>query len=229
VITKRVELAATIDQTLLKPTAGTAAAAEWARAMRDEGFAALCVSPALAPVVGEVLAGSPTRLCSVVGFPFGNALTQTKTAEAAQLVELGCREVDMVMNIGALLEGDERFVGDDVTAVVESVRSASGGSALVKVIIETGHLHPSLIQAASAIAVESGASYVKTSSGFGPRGASIDDVRTIRGVVGPEVGVKAAGGIRDLDTALAMLEAGATRIGTSSGLEILEQFSTRQD
>ncbi len=227
-ITTREALAATIDQTLLKPTAGAAAAAEWARAMRDQGFATLCVSPSLVPAVGEALAGAATRLCSVVGFPFGNALTQTKVAEAAQLVALGCREIDMVMAIGALLEGDDRFVRADVAAVVESVRSASGGSALVKVIIETGHLHSSLIETASVIAVESGASYVKTSSGFGPRGASIDDVRTIRGVVGPEVGVKAAGGIRDLDTALEMLEAGASRIGTSSGLEILEQFSARQ-
>lgn len=227
-ITTREALAATIDQTLLKPTAGAAAAAEWARAMRDQGFATLCVSPSLVPAVGEALAGAATRLCSVVGFPFGNALTQTKVAEAAQLVALGCREIDMVMAIGALLEGDDRFVRADVAAVVESVRSASGGSALVKVIIETGHLHSSLIETASVIAVESGASYVKTSSGFGPRGASIDDVRTIRDVVGPEVGVKAAGGIRDLDTALEMLEAGASRIGTSSGLEILEQFSARQ-
>ncbi|MDH7506148.1 MAG: deoxyribose-phosphate aldolase, partial [Candidatus Acetothermia bacterium] len=150
-----------------------------------------------------------------------------KAYEAARLVELGCREVDMVLNIGALLEGAERYVRDDIAAVVRAVDETSQGAGLVKVILETGYLEPEHIAAGSRLAVEAGARFVKTSTGFGPRGASVEDVRIMRDAVGAGVGVKAAGGIRDLATALAMLEAGADRIGTSSGTEILDAFEER--
>ncbi|HEX9092711.1 MAG TPA: deoxyribose-phosphate aldolase [Coriobacteriia bacterium] len=214
-------LAAMIDQTLLKPTAGYATAAAWIEKMRDAGFATLCVSPFLVPLVAQRLAGTCTSTCSVVGFPLGYSCTETKAEEARLLVRLGAREIDMVMNVAALLEGDDALVIDDITAVVSSVGHASDGGALVKVILETGHLTPQQIGHASQLAVQAGADYVKTSTGFGPRGASVEDVAIMRGAVGPDVGVKAAGGIRDLATALAMVEAGATRIGTSSGLEIV--------
>jgi deoxyribose-phosphate aldolase len=220
-------LAAMIDQTLLKPTAGDVAGREWIAAQRDAGFASLCVMPALVPAAAAMLAGSGTRVCTVVAFPLGYALSASKADEARRLIGAGADEVDMVANIGAVLEGDFHTVEEDVAAVAEAVADASG-TALLKVILETGYLTPALIILASEAAVRGGAHFVKTSTGFGPRGASVEDVRTIRAAVGPKVGVKAAGGIRDLATALAMMEAGATRIGTSAGLEILSALSASE-
>lgn len=220
----RETLAKAIDQTLLKPTVGYQGAAGWIESSSDAGFAALCVSPFLVPLASQRLAGTSTVVCSVCGFPLGYTNTESKAEEAARLVTLGCHEVDMVLNFAALLEGDDDFVRDDIGAVVRAVAESSGGSAMVKVILETGHLEPSHIERACVLAAEAGAHYVKTSTGFGPRGASVEDVRLMRATVGPDIGVKAAGGIRDLDTALTMLEAGASRLGTSSGLEILEAF-----
>jgi deoxyribose-phosphate aldolase len=215
-------LAGVLDQTLLKPTIGFHEAAEWIDRQRAERFAALCVSPFLVPIAAQRLAGTETAVCSVCAFPLGYANTESKAEEAAHLVELGCAEVDVVMNVAAFLEGEDDFVRDDLHAVVDAVRDTSGGEGLVKVILETGYLPPDRIAAACALAVDAGADFVKTSTGFGPRGASVEDVRAMRDAVGPAIGVKAAGGIRDLPTALALIEAGADRLGTSSGLEILQ-------
>lgn len=220
-------LAGYIDQTLLKPTIGFAEAGEWMEANREFGFATLCVSPFLVPLASQRLAGSRTQVCSVAGFPLGYSLTETKAEESVHLVELGCVEVDMVVNVAALLEGEDAFVRDDIKAVVDAVEAISGGEAIVKVILETGFLEESHIERGSVLAVEAGAAFVKTSTGFGPRGASVRDVEIMRAAVGPEIGVKAAGGIRDLDAALSMIDAGATRIGTSAGAEILSQARTR--
>lgn len=215
-------LAGMIDQTLLKPTVGFAAGGAWMDAHATAGFATLCVAPFLVPIASQKVAGSSTRVCSVVGFPLGYANTETKTGEARRLATLGCHEVDMVMNVAAFLEGEDRFVADDIASVARGLAEATGGRGLLKVIIETGHLDEAGITRASRIVKEAGADFVKTSTGFGPRGASVEDVRVMREAVGPEMGVKAAGGIRDLATALAMIEAGATRIGSSSGEEILD-------
>lgn len=223
----RTQLAKAIDQTLLKPTVGYQAAAAWIEASAGAGFAALCVSPFLVPLAAQHLAGTGTLVCSVCGFPLGYTNTESKAEEALHLVQLGCHEVDMVLNIAALLEGDDTFVRDDITAVVRTVAEASEGMSIVKVILETGYLDEAQIARACEIAVAAGAHYVKTSTGFGPRGASVEDVRIMRATVGPDIGVKAAGGIRDLDTMRAMLEAGASRVGTSSGLEILEAAEAR--
>ena len=223
----RATLARYIDQTLLKPTAGFTEGAEWIAKSRDAGFAALCVSPFLVPVAAQRLAGTSTAVCSVAGFPLGYANTESKAEESRHLVELGCAEVDMVLNIAALLEGEDEFVTDDIRAVVDSVARASGGAAMVKVILETGYLTEADIDRACRLAVAAGAHYVKTSTGFGPRGASVRDVEIMRAAVGLDIGVKAAGGIRDLDTACAMIEAGASRVGASSGLEILEALERR--
>ena len=220
-------LAQSIDQTMLKPTVGPQEATKWIVANRDHGFATLCVSPFLVPTAADLLAGSATALCSVVGFPLGFGLTSNKSQEAANLTVLGCREVDMVINIGALLEGDESYVLADISAVVAAVAQASNGSSSVKVILETGYLEESDIIRGCRIAREAGAAFVKTSTGFGPRGASVLDVEIMRETVGGELGIKAAGGIRDLDTALAMLDAGATRIGTSAGREMLAEATAR--
>ncbi len=221
------KLASHIDQTLLKPTVGFTAASEWMDAQVSGGFASLCVSPFLVPLAAQKLAGSATLVCSVCGFPLGYANTESKAEEAAHLVQLGCVEVDMVMNIAALLEGEDSFVHDDIAAVVASVDHESNGIGIVKVILETGYLDEAEIDRASRICVKAGAHYVKTSTGFGPRGASVRDVEIMRAAVGPDLGVKAAGGIRDLETALAMLEAGASRIGASAGLEIVGALAER--
>jgi deoxyribose-phosphate aldolase len=214
-------LAAMLDQTLLKPTAGYETASAWIESNRDAGFATLCVSPFLVPLANQRLSGSCTRVCAVVGFPNGYSLTETKAEEARRLIELGAAEIDMVMNVGAFLDGEHQLVVEDIAAVALSVCDASGDTALLKVILETGYLTPDQVVEASKLAASAGAHYVKTSTGFGPRGASVEDVRAMHGAVGPDVKVKAAGGIRDLPTALAMIEAGASRIGTSSGLEII--------
>lgn len=214
-------LASRIDQTLLKPTVGFSEAGEWMEKNRDRGFATLCVSPFLVPLASQRLAGGSTKVCTVCGFPLGYVNTETKAEEAALLVGLGAVEVDMVVNIAALIEGEDAFVTDDVHAVVQSVAHASDGAAIVKVILETGYLDDEQIARGAHLSAAAGAQFVKTSTGFGPRGASVRDVEIMREAVGPEVGVKAAGGIRDLETALAMLEAGATRLGTSSGIDLV--------
>ncbi len=220
-------LAASIDQTLLKPTVGFTEGARWIETNRDLGFAALCVSPFLVPIASQHLAGTRSAVCSVCGFPLGYANTETKAEEAATLVSLGCEEVDMVLHVGALIEGELDFVRDDIAAVVRAVQEQSEGGALVKVILETGYLEEEQITRACTLAVEAGAQFVKTSTGFGPRGASTRDVELMRAAVGQDVGVKAAGGIRDLETAVEMLAAGANRLGTSSGAEIVDAFKTK--
>lgn len=220
----RATLAGMIDQTLLRPTAGYGTAREWIEQQRDAGFATLCVSPFLVPLASELLAGTSTKVCSVVGFPLGYSLTETKVEEAAHLVALGALEIDMVINIAAVVEGQDELVRDDVAAVVTAVHDAADGRAITKVILETGHLTPEQVMHASVLCVDAGADFVKTSTGFGPRGASAEDVRIMRAAVGETRGVKAAGGIRDLAATLEMIAAGASRVGTSSGLAILDEL-----
>lgn len=223
----RAELAAMIDQTLLKPTVGMTDAGVWMDAATGQGFAAVCVSPFLVPLAVERFRGSATKVCSVAGFPLGYALPWSKAEEAAQLVDAGCDEVDMVMNVAQMLAGDYDYVFEDIAAVAEAVQETSGGSGILKVILETGYLDPADIGRACTIAVEAGAHFVKTSTGFGPRGASVEDVRLMRATVGPTIGVKAAGGIRTLEDALAMIEAGASRIGASAGADLLDALEAR--
>ncbi len=219
-------LASKIDQTLLKPTVGFSGAGEWMELNRDQGFASLCVSPFLVPLAAQRLSGTPTAVCTVCGFPLGYVNTETKAEEAALLVRLGAVEVDMVVNIAALIEGEDDFVSDDVRAVVQSVAHASSDGAIVKVILETGYLDDEQIARGAHLSAQAGAHFVKTSTGFGPRGASVRDVEIMREAVGPDIGIKAAGGIRDLDTALSMINAGATRLGTSSGIELVLALSS---
>lgn len=221
-------LAAMLDQTLLKPTTGFAEADTWMEASRDAGFASLCVSPFLVPLVAEHLVGTRTKTCSVCGFPLGYSLTETKVEEAVQLVMLGCTEVDMVMNIAAFLGGEPEYVKSEIEAVVLAVAEESEGAAIVKVILETGHLDEGQIEHACALAADAGAAFVKTSTGFGPRGASVRDIEIMRAAVGTALGVKASGGIRGYEDAIAMIDAGADRIGTSAGLEIIAQSTAQR-
>lgn len=216
------EIAARIDQTLLKPGGGLREAAKWIEANADLGFATLVVPPYAVALAAQRLAGTVTSVCSVAAFPFGYQMTETKAEEAARLVDLGCREVDMVANIGALLEHEWTFAQEDVRAVVQAVARTSGGEAAVKVIIETGYLSDEEIARAGVIAADTGAAFVKTCTGFGPRGVTVDDVLTLREAVNGRIAVKASGGVRDLAFAQVLIQAGAERIGTSSGISIVE-------
>ncbi|ADN02711.1 deoxyribose-phosphate aldolase [Spirochaeta thermophila] len=212
-------LAKMIDHTLLKPTA-TRAQIE---ALCDEavryGFASVCVNSWWVPLAAKRLSGSGVMVCTVVGFPLGAASTEAKAYEAAQAVVQGAREVDMVINLGLLKGGEYDLVREDIRAVVDAAAEAH-----VKVIIEACYLSDEEKRRACLLAEEAGAHFVKTSTGFGPSGATVEDVRLMREVVGESLGVKAAGGIRSLETALAMIEAGASRLGTSSGVSIVAEL-----
>lgn len=222
-----VTLAGMIDQTLLSPKAGVAEAEVWVAENANRNFAALCVAPVLVPATVKRLERSPTRVCSVCGFPLGYSLTSTKADEARELVALGCEEVDMVLCVGELLAGDDAYVRADIALVALAVANESGGKALVKVILETGYLAEEQVTRACMLAEDAGAQFVKTSTGFGPRGASVRDVELMNAAVGGRLGIKAAGGIRDLDSALALIDAGATRLGTSAGERLVEALATR--
>lgn len=220
------ELAGLIDHTLLKPDA----TAEQVRAICAEGllhhFASICVNPTWVPLVVELLAGSDVKACAVAGFSLGATLPAVKAFEAQQVVELGAKEVDMVMNVGKLKDGDFRLVYEDIAGVADACHE---GGALLKVIIETGLLSEEEKVAACVITREAGADFVKTATGFNGGGATAPDIALMRFVVGPQMGVKAAGGVRTLSDALAMVAAGATRIGTSGGVKIMEELSGARD
>lgn len=212
----RKELAAIIDHTLLDPAADRAAVRKLCEQARAYSFGHVCVNPRYVVVASELLRGSSVGVCSVVGFPLGATIPEVKALEARRVVELGADEVDMVLDIASLVNGDDPAVREDIAGVVR----ASGVT--TKVILETGRLDGAQKQRACALAMDAGAHFVKTSTGFGPGGATVEDVRLMRAVVGPRLGVKASGGIRTFDAAKTMIDAGATRIGTSSGPAIID-------
>jgi len=214
------EIARHIDHTLLKPDATRAQIETLCREAAEHGFATVCVNPAWVRLCAALLRGTETRVCTVVGFPLGATLPEVKAVEASRVVADGACEVDMVVNIGALKSGDYRLVERDIAAVVQASRP---GGALVKVIIEAALLTDDEKVKACVLSKAAGADFVKTSTGFGPGGATVADVSLMRRVVGPEMGVKAAGGVRDLKSAQAMLDAGADRIGASVGVKIVQE------
>ena len=219
---ERAQLAAMIDQTLLKPTVSIDDGGAWLRDQRDRGFASVCVAPRLVSEAVRVMRRDSTVVCAVVGFPLGYDTAETKAFQAAQLVAEGAAEIDMVVAIGDLLFEEDALVLDDIAGGVEAVKAETDGVGLVKVILETGYLQEADIRRGCRLAERAGADFVKTSTGFGPRGASVDDVRIMRDAVGDRLGVKAAGGIRTTADALALIEAGASRIGTSAGAALLD-------
>ncbi len=213
---KKTPLNRLIDHTLLKADAtGTQIAALCAEALTYR-FASACVNACWVREASRHLAGSGVPVAAVVGFPLGAMTTEAKSFEAAMARDQGAQEVDVVINIGRLLGGETSKVAADITAVVKAAAPAS-----VKVIIECCLLSESLKELAIGLVRDSGAAFVKTSTGFSTGGATIDDVRLMRRLVGPNFGVKAAGGIRDLATAQAMVDAGANRLGTSAGVAIV--------
>ena len=207
-----------IDHTLLKAEATRTEVETLCTEAVEHGFASVCVNPAWVPLCAERVRGSSVKVCTVIGFPLGSNSPETKAFEAALAVRQGAGEVDMVANLSAMKSGDWSLVARDVKAVVDAARGA-----LVKVIIESAALTPVEIIKASAIAREMGANYVKTSTGFHPAGgATAEAVALMRLTVGDALGVKASGGVRDCATALKMINAGATRIGTSSGVTMAQ-------
>jgi deoxyribose-phosphate aldolase len=213
----RAELAALIDHTILKPEATPDQVLQRCEEARAHRFASVCVNPVFVPLVADALRGSPVLTCSVVAFPFGAAPSAVKAAETELAVAAGAAEIDMVIQIGAL----KAQLYPAVRADVAAVRRASG-EALLKVIIECCLLTDAEKEIACRLAQDEGADFVKTSTGFSTGGATLADVALMRRTVGPALGVKASGGIRDAATAREMIAAGATRIGTSNGLALLE-------
>lgn len=203
------------DHTILKADAGKDAVKKICEEAIEYGFMSVCVNGYYTSYVAELLSGSDVKVCTVVGFPLGQMATAAKAMEAKLAVEDGAEEVDMVINVGALKDGDYQLVLEDIKAV-----KAACGQALLKVIIETCLLTDEEKIKACELSKEAGADFVKTSTGFSTGGATAEDVALMRKTVGPEMGVKASGGIRDKETAKRMVAAGASRLGTSATIAI---------
>ncbi|HPR40014.1 MAG TPA: deoxyribose-phosphate aldolase [Oscillospiraceae bacterium] len=216
---ERSELAKRIDHTMLKPDATHADLHALCDEAKKYGVASVCVNSLNVWFVHKELAGTGIRTCSVVGFPLGAMASAAKSFEASCAVEDGAEEIDMVMDIASAKAGNWRKVKEDIEDVLDACEESGG--ALLKVILECCLLTDEEKREACRIAKEAGADFVKTSTGFAKGGATVEDVRLLREAVGPEMGVKAAGGIRDFETACAMVEAGASRIGTSAAARIL--------
>ncbi|WP_374722210.1 deoxyribose-phosphate aldolase [Peribacillus tepidiphilus] len=206
-----------IDHTLLKAEATQEQIIKLCAEAKKYGFASVCVNPVWVKTATEELKGSDVKVCTVIGFPLGSNTPETKAFEAKNAIENGATEVDMVINIGALKDKNDELVERDIRAVVDTAK----GKALVKVIIETCLLTVEEKVRACELAVKAGADFVKTSTGFSTHGATVEDVALMRKTVGPDIGVKASGGVRDLNDLKSMVEAGANRIGTSSGVKIM--------
>ncbi|MEW6448209.1 MAG: deoxyribose-phosphate aldolase [Bacillota bacterium] len=212
-----------IDHTLLRADATRREIRELCREAEACGFGAVCVNPAYVPLAVQELQGSPVKVCTVIGFPLGATSIAGKAAEVKQAAFDGAVEFDVVVNLGALKERDGDYLRSELGEVVTSARGICS-DAVIKVILETALLTDEEKIFGCRVAANLGVDFVKTSTGFGPGGATVEDVRLLRSAVGGSVGVKAAGGIRDLATALRMVMAGANRIGTSSGVKIIKEW-----
>ncbi|HEX8999423.1 MAG TPA: deoxyribose-phosphate aldolase [Blastocatellia bacterium] len=209
-----------IDHTLLKPEATREEIEKLCQEARAFSFASVCINPTWVKESAFLLHGSPVKVCTVIGFPLGATLPDVKAYETRRAIFDGATEIDMVINIGALKSGDDNLVKRDIAAVVEAAHDAC---AIVKVIIETALLTDNEKVRASVLAKEAGADFVKTSTGFSKGGATVADIELMRKAVGAELGVKAAGGVKDLASAKEMIAAGATRIGASAGVKIVQE------
>ena len=218
------QLAKTIDHSLLKPEMTEAEAAAGCELARAYHVASVCVKPCHVGLAAKLLKGSDVAVGTVVGFPHGGSTTAIKAAEARQAIADGAVELDMVLNIGELRSGHAEYVKEDIRAVVE----AAQGKALVKVILENAYLTNGEKALACQLAEAAGADFVKTSTGFAPSGATLEDLRLMRASVGPRVQVKAAGGVRTLDAILEVIDTGATRVGATATAAILDEFKERQ-
>ncbi|EGO8020897.1 deoxyribose-phosphate aldolase [Enterococcus faecalis] len=211
------ELNRMIDHTILKPEATEAAVQKIIDEAKEYNFFSVCINPCWIAFASEQLADTDVAVCTVIGFPLGANTPEVKAYEAADAIKNGANEVDMVINIGALKSQQYDYVRQDIQGVVDAAK----GKALVKVIIETALLTDEEKVKACELAKEAGADFVKTSTGFSTGGAKVADIRLMRETVGPDMGVKASGGVHNAEEALAMIEAGATRIGASTGVAIV--------
>lgn len=215
------EVAALIDHTLLKPDASRAEIDQICREAAEYRFAAVCVNPWYVPLAERLLRGSGVKVCTVVGFPLGATFPKIKLAEADESITVGAREIDMVLNVGALKSHEDERVEAEIRAIADLCHCSG---AICKVILETALLSREEKVRAARIAKKAGADFVKTSTGFSVGGATLEDVMLLRETVGPEMGIKASGGVRTLGEFQAMVKAGATRVGTSSGLKIIQEL-----
>lgn len=222
VIPEDISLARMIDHTLLKPDATQDKIAQLCFEARKYNFASVCVNPTHVKLCADLLAGSEVKVCTVIGFPLGATSPEVKVFETQTALKNGATEIDMVINIGALKSGDNELVARDIRGVVETSHQAN---ALCKVIIETALLTDEEKVVACLLAKEAGADFVKTSTGFSGGGATVHDVELMKRTVGPGMGVKASGGIHTLEEAEALVAAGATRIGASAGVKIMQAVS----
>ncbi len=218
------QLAKTIDHSLLKPELTEAEVIAGCELARAYHVASVCVKPCHVALAARLLKGSDVAVGTVVSFPHGNSTTAVKVAEARQAIADGAVELDMVINIGELRSGHADYVQEDIRAVVEAAK----GRALVKVILENAYLTNEEKALACRLAEAAGANFVKTSTGFAPSGATIDDLKLMRASVSPRVQVKAAGGVRTLDALLAVIDTGTTRVGATATAAILDEFKKRQ-
>lgn len=214
------QLAKFMDHTLLKPDATRGQLEKLCSEAREYGTFSVCINPCNLKPASELLEGSGVKLCTVVGFPLGQMTSEAKAFETSEAVFAGADEIDMVINVGRVKDGDLEYVREDIQSVVNAAQGR-----LTKVILETSLLTKTEIAEVSRIAKACGADFVKTSTGFSTSGAKLEDVRLMRETVSADMGVKASGGIRTLADALAMIEAGATRLGVSASIEILEELN----
>ncbi len=225
VIPENADLAKMIDHTLLKPDASPEQIAQLCFEARKYGFASVCINPAWVELCARLLEGSPVKVCTVIGFPLGASAPDVKAFEAETAIGQGAGEIDMVINIGALKARDLELVARDIRGVVTASHARG---AIVKVIIEAVLLTDEEKTIACLLSKEAGADFVKTSTGFASGGATVHDVALMRRAVGPEMGVKAAGGVRTYEDAEKMIQAGATRIGASAGVKIIQGPAKQQ-
>ncbi|MGH2318183.1 deoxyribose-phosphate aldolase [Planococcus sp. SE5232] len=218
-------IASYIDHTLLKPESTESQVVQLCKEAAEYKFASVCVNPTWVETAAAELAGSGVKVCTVIGFPLGASTPETKAFETTDAISKGAGEIDMVLNVGALKSGNTDHVKKDIEAVV----NAAKGKAIVKVILETCLLTDDEKATASRLSKEAGADFVKTSTGFSTGGATVEDVKLMRQTVGPDLGVKASGGVRSLEDVEAMIEAGATRIGASSGVKIMQGLTSDSD
>ena len=219
------QLANKIDHTALKADTTSDQIQTLCEEAKTHGFYSVCVNPTWVKEAAKLLSGSEVAVCTVIGFPLGASTSAVKALETKDAIEKGATEVDMVINVGELKDGNVGAVKSDIQAVV----NAAKGQALVKVIIETSLLTDTEKEMACKLAVEAGTDYVKTSTGFSTGGATVEDIQLMRKTVGPDIGVKASGGVRDQETAVAMIEAGATRIGASASVAITKGETSTSD
>lgn len=227
------ELAKTIDHTLLRPDATRADVERLCEEARQNHFASVCIFPCHVSLASTILKSQDVKVCTVVSFPFGADTTITKVRAAENAVGLGADEVEFVINIGAMLSGNFRLIRDEIASVVRAVRMKSvnvgKGLVLVKVIMETCYLDKKLKKLACRMIEDGGADFVKTSTGFGPEGATVADVELLRDELSENLGVKASGGIRTVEDAEAMINAGAARLGTSHAVDIMGAFAGQKE